>query len=775
MKKSCLTAIVLVSIILCLLPDITEAQQRHPNIGYIYPTGGRQGHTFNVTIGGQYLRGATNVYISGKGVSATIERHIKPLGNQERNAIRAEIKKTAAMRRELQKKGEKPGGEDMPELPLDARDVDPTELSLKGIATYQKMLVKPPFDQQNAQLAEKVILRVKMDSDADPGEHELRLLTPTGTSKPMVFCVNSLPEYLEEEPNNKKPAGTALELPVVVNGQILPHDIDRFRFKGRKGLNLVVAVQARSLVPFMADAVPGWFQATMALYNAKGEELAFVDDYRFDPDPVLLFKIPEDGEYDLEIRDSIYRGREDFVYRISLGELPFVASVFPLGGQAGKQTQLHVTGWNLPGNRITLDNRDRKPGTYSVTMSKNGKTSRPHPVAAGELTEMTEQEPNNAPGQAQAVPSAITVNGHINAPGDWDVFRVKGKAGDKIVAEVHARRLNSPVDSILRVTDSKGKIIASNDDHVDKSQGLATHHADSYLITELPSDGTCYVHLGDIQNSGGRAYAYRLRLSKPQPDFVLRAVPSSLNLRRNETRVLTVHALRRDGFEGDIKLELGSNPKGFKLSGGLIPADMDSVRITVTAPPSEFRDPVELTIRGAGKADGKWIKHDAVPADDVMQAFLWRHLVAAEKLSVVVQPKWAPPPLKLLENDTVKFRAGRQAELRFRTVNQKKRGKQGNIKFELSDPPEGFEIEKVSKVKDGFDIIIATDPEKVTPGTKGNLVLSAFREVTPKGKDGKARAKRRQPMGVLPAVPFEVTPTLSGTPWPPKKTQSPSA
>ena len=33
---------------------------------------------------------------------------------------------------------------------------------------------------------------------------------------------------------------------------------------------------------------------------------------------------------------AIYRGREDFVYRITIGELPFVTSIFPLGGRAGE-------------------------------------------------------------------------------------------------------------------------------------------------------------------------------------------------------------------------------------------------------------------------------------------------------------------------------------------------------------------------------------------------------------------------------------------------------
>ena len=46
-----------------------------------------------------------------------------------------------------------------------------------------------------------------------------------------------------------------------------------------------LAAAARELVPYLADAVPGWFQATLVLYDKKGKEVAYADDYRFNPDP----------------------------------------------------------------------------------------------------------------------------------------------------------------------------------------------------------------------------------------------------------------------------------------------------------------------------------------------------------------------------------------------------------------------------------------------------------------------------------------------------------
>ena len=133
-----------------------------------------------------------------------------------------------------------------------------------------------------------------------------------------------------------------ITLPVTVNGQIMPGGVDRYRFTAHKGQRLVVVVSARRLIPYLADAVPGWFQAAVAIYDADGNELAYADHYRFHPDPVLHCKIPKNGQYVLEIRDSLYRGREDFVYRIAVGELPFVTGIFPLGGQTGKQTDCRL-------------------------------------------------------------------------------------------------------------------------------------------------------------------------------------------------------------------------------------------------------------------------------------------------------------------------------------------------------------------------------------------------------------------------------------------------
>ena len=134
----------------------------------------------------------------------------------------------------------------------------------------------------------------------------------------------------------------------------------------------MIAASARELIPYLADAVPGWFQAVLTLYDASGNELAYDDDYRFHPDPVIHYAVPKDGEYSIEIRDALYRGREDFVYRIAIGELPFVTSAFPLGGRAGAKTTVQLTGWNLPASKMTMDAKRKGPGVYPLAHVQHG-------------------------------------------------------------------------------------------------------------------------------------------------------------------------------------------------------------------------------------------------------------------------------------------------------------------------------------------------------------------------------------------------------------------
>jgi hypothetical protein len=444
-------------------------------------------------------------------------------------------------------------------------------------------------------------------------------------------------------------------LPCTMNGQIASGEVNRYRFQATQGQRLVISVAARQLIPYIADAVPGWFQPVLSLYDKDGKEVAFNDDYRFKPDPTLFYEVPKDGEYVLAITDAIYRGREDFVYRITAGEVPFVTSIFPLGGRVGQTPTIEIQGWNLEKAKLTPPPKDAGPGIYRLTAKRGKAVSNGLPFALDTLPECFDSESNDDPAHAQKVELPVIVNGRVDRPDDWDVFQIEGRAGDTIVAEVHARRLESPMDSMLKLTDSSGKLLAINDDHEDLGSGVNTHHADSYLMLELPADGTYYVHLGDTDRQGGKEYAYRLRISAPRPDFALRVVPSSAAFRGRSSAAVSVYAIRKDGFDGDIKLSLKDAPKGFTASTVSLPKGKDMVKLGVKTYLADTDQPVSLAIEGQAVVGEQELVHEAVPAEDRMQAFLWRHLVPTQELTALVyNPSHEPPPTRVPPVSTAK-------------------------------------------------------------------------------------------------------------------------
>jgi hypothetical protein len=543
-------------------------------------------------------------------------------------------------------------------------------------------------------------------------------------------------------------AEVKVALPAVLNSQLMPGEVDHYHFSARKGQHLVFRTRARALIPYLADAVPGWIQAVLTLYDDNGDEVAFNDDFGNSPDPVLAYQVPRDGGYVLQVHDALYRGREDFVYRVEAGELPQITSVFPLGGRANVQTTVLVEGWNLPRQSLTIEAKDMKPGRLPLSMQNGELQSNQVPFVVGLLPECLEKEPNNTVATAQKVTLPIVVNGRVGKRGEVDVFRFEGRAGQVIVAEVWARRLGSPLDSYLKLTDDAGKLVAFNDDLEDRGQGLMTHHADSRIMTTLPKGGTYNLHLGDARRHGGTAHAYRLRISEPQPDFELRITPCSINARPGTTVPVTVHALRRDGFAGEINLFLTYRPRDFGLTGAKIPAKENEVRMTVRVPNTPRPRPVQLDVEGRATVFGRLVTRKAVPAEDMMQAFAYHHLVPANHLLVTVDKgARARFPARLLHTQAIKIRPGGTAVVRFAIP----RGA-GSEKFQvlLNEPPEGISLKRSVFSKDGVVLELRADSEKVKPGLRTNVIAEVYPQA---GRSGKPS---RFPLGTFPAIPVQV-------------------
>ena len=86
----------------------------------------------------------------------------------------------------------------------------------------------------------------------------------------------------------------------------------------------------------------------------------------------------------------MYRGREDFIYRMTIGELPFVTGIFPLGGRLGEKTTVALTGWNLPEKSFVA--RQLRAGHHFA----GRKIFQRRAIRRGRLPEISAREPNHS-------------------------------------------------------------------------------------------------------------------------------------------------------------------------------------------------------------------------------------------------------------------------------------------------------------------------------------------------------------------------------------------
>jgi len=735
----------------CLSAPAQKSMDNTPHTGYVYPAGGQAGTTFEVLVGGQYLNGTSAALFSGSGIKSSVVEYIKPPGKGAAGQLRDKMK-------------------DLMDKPGAPKSWSPTDV--KAMQDLKLQMARFITRAENEALEETVRLKISIAANTPPGEYELRLKTTDGVTAPLNFFVGTMPEWtktaadilpanfdLSDMGNLKKlqqiaadrtpPPVVDVVTPVVVNGQVKPAGVDRYRFTAHKGEHLVVAAAARELVPYIADAVPGWFQASLTLYDATGREVAYADHYDFHPDPAMLFEIPADGQYTLAIHDSIYRGREDFVYRVAIGKIPYVTASFPLGGRAGSKTEVHLTGWNLPQSTLKVDTHKKDSGVRLLSVGESEYTARP--FALDTLPEEAAKDGNHSREHAQKIALGSVVNGRVMQPGEQEYFAFNGKAGQMVEAEVFAHRLDSPLDSTLTLMDARGKALAVNDDYRDEGDGLLTSQTDSLVQVKLPENGVYYIKLGDSESHGGSEFAYRLRVRGAEPEFEVRISPSSVNSHAGSVVPVMANVIRHGGFNGDVAVNLTSG-HGFELSGGVIPAGQTHVPMTLTIP-ANASDVSHLALECSAVINGKTVKHPTLPADDWEQAFFYHHLVPAGEMMADVTPS-RMPAVRWTESNTnaLGLVAGRMVTLKLNVPMLMA----ADAKFQLEGAPEGITIEKTATEGGDYVLYLKADGTKAKAGLRGNLLLVANISHTTQKTDKKNKPFTVTITQYLPAMPFEV-------------------
>ena len=336
----------------------------------------------------------------------------------------------------------------------------------------QKMVVPKGVVRTDAPIEDKarkfeLTATVTIAADVPHGVHGVRLHTPLGVSNQLRFAVSALPETQEQEPNDPgKPQG--VRLPAALVGSLgTAGDVDAYRFTARAGEEMVFQVVARPL--------GARIDSVLRLLDASGRLVAENNDIDLSRDSVLTWRFTAAGPYSVAIEDVEHGGGgEGFGYRIYAGALPYVSGVFPLGVRDGTAGEVTVTGVNLGADSIQVKGVPAYPGGRSVPVTiaaARGPVLNRKAIALGNHPDAFEQEPNSDVAQAQPLSIPSTVNGRIwtgsgakqdrqpVAPADQDLFQFTAVKGQKLVFEVTAQQLGSPLDSVVEVLDAKGRTV----------------------------------------------------------------------------------------------------------------------------------------------------------------------------------------------------------------------------------------------------------------------------------------------------------------------------
>jgi len=430
----------------------------------------------------------------------------------------------------------------------------------------------------------QVRVKITASPDASLGEHEVRLIGPTGVTRPLRVFVTAYPVVNETDQSNSDAQNVAL--PATLVGRIAAAgQVRRLRFEAVKDQRMIFDVHAARIASALAPV--------LTIHNADGRELRSTMEHH-GGDPVLVFDPPEDGLYVLQLRDLQYRGGDTYDYWIDAGHIPYLEGVLPSSGEPGKVVEARAIGYNLEGGQtITIDVRSHTPLGESNAV----------PFEVTELPQVVESEPNDTPQQANSVSIPAEISGHVDRAGDEDFFKFHLAYKQAINLEVLAARFGSPVAPLLQLRNAKGDVMESND---------GTPDADARIVRDLDA-GDYVVSVRDLTYAGGPGYWYRLKIEPalrvPQ-DFAVLLIPDTLRLHRGGNVAIWCDVKRLNGFHGDVTVTPEDLPPGVSAQPVTL-SETSSGWFTLAAVPDARLGSMPIRFRAAATVGTVPVAHEA--------------------------------------------------------------------------------------------------------------------------------------------------------------------
>jgi Bacterial pre-peptidase C-terminal domain len=240
--------------------------------------------------------------------------------------------------------------------------------------------------------------------------------------------------------------------------------------------------------------------AVAALPRAGGQP----KDKPVEPPPKPLYALQLAADAGKTTKLTLRGVRLDTAIAIHVGDPKSTAKIVGKGRKTPISNQMNA---DLVGDteidvEVTLP-AEVPGGMVPLAVVGPGGESKPIAVLVNDDTpRVKEKEPNDGFKEAMPLTAPVIVEASFKQPQDVDVYRIDGKAGDRLRIEIQARRSGSPADPMLSLYDSASRIIAVAQ--------AASEGKDPILVVTLPKDGPYFISVIEGFDQGGPMYVYRL-------------------------------------------------------------------------------------------------------------------------------------------------------------------------------------------------------------------------------------------------------------------------
>jgi hypothetical protein len=487
------------------------------------------------------------------------------------------------------------------ELTISGKNLtDPVCLGLSFPATATFMPAKTGAAPANSQQ-----VRLEIPSDTPLGLHTVRLATKRGISNLRFLCIDDLPEIQNQAGISAADKAQRIGHPAVVTGKAEKEASDYYRFG--------VAANTRLAFEVIGRRLGSAFDPQITLFDAKtGKELPGGhnnDAAGLQTDARLIYTFKTAGDYLIEIRDTLWRGGDDFWYRLRIGDFPCATTPYPLAARRGTQKTVGFAGpvGAPPVPFEVIAPADTFLSALALTpTSASGLSGWPVFLAVSDLEERTEQEPNNDLAHANRIPVPCAVSARLLESNDVDCFTFAAKKGQRLDIEVQSLEWNSPTEVYMVVKDAKGTQLAAGNPQIGQT-----------IDFTAPADGDFTVVIEHLLTWNGPAEAYRLIVKPRTATFDLGLGSDRLEIPQGGVGAIPVTLVRKE-YTGPVELEFLS-PAGIH-GRGKAPAGALAATLFVQAAADLPAGAYPVQVRGSAVISGKMVQQPARIRAQVMAA-----------------------------------------------------------------------------------------------------------------------------------------------------------